>query len=88
MDFIQDQCAAEPCVLDLNYALRVCTKAKKSRACVFLYSAMKMHKEGVAAALQVIFLKHLSNPSEGCILYLLVWVCFVTRLHLCCLPSS
>jgi hypothetical protein len=62
MDFIQDQCAVEPRVLDLNYALRVCIKGKKSRACVFLYSAMKMHKEGVAAALKVCVCVSLCSP--------------------------
>ena len=53
MEFIQDQCVATPCMLDLNYALRVCSKGEKHQACVFLYRAMKMHKEALEVALKV-----------------------------------
>lgn len=38
---------------DPKYALRLCLKEKKMRACVHIYSMMSMHEEAVALALQV-----------------------------------
>ncbi|KAM0936066.1 putative transcription factor C2H2 family [Dioscorea sansibarensis] len=38
---------------DPKYALRLCLKAKRMRACVHIYSMMSMHEEAVALALQV-----------------------------------
>lgn len=38
---------------DPKYALRLCLKEKKMRACVHIYSMMCMHEEAVALALQV-----------------------------------
>jgi hypothetical protein len=43
---------------DPKYALRLCLKEKRMRACVYIYSSMNMHEEAVALALQVYFLKH------------------------------
>ncbi|KAH7283931.1 hypothetical protein KP509_34G031500 [Ceratopteris richardii] len=38
---------------DPKYALRLCLKEKRMRACVYIYSTMNMHEEAVALALQV-----------------------------------
>ncbi|KAI4341061.1 hypothetical protein MLD38_025832 [Melastoma candidum] len=38
---------------DSKYALRLCLKEKRMRACVHVYSMMSMHEEAVALALQV-----------------------------------
>ncbi|CAH8388944.1 unnamed protein product [Eruca vesicaria subsp. sativa] len=38
---------------DPKYALRLCLKEKRSRACVHIYSMMSMHEEAVALALQI-----------------------------------
>ncbi|XP_022148071.1 vacuolar protein sorting-associated protein 18 homolog [Momordica charantia] len=38
---------------DPKYALRLCLKEKRMRACVHIYSMMDMHEEAVALALQV-----------------------------------
>ncbi|OAY67852.1 Vacuolar protein sorting-associated protein, partial [Ananas comosus] len=38
---------------DPKYALRLCLKEKRMRACVRIYSMMSMHEEAVALALQV-----------------------------------
>ncbi|XP_042472563.1 vacuolar sorting protein 18-like [Zingiber officinale] len=38
---------------DPKYALRLCLKEKKIRACIHIYSMMSMHEEAVALALQV-----------------------------------
>eukprot|EP00268_Persea_americana_P048110 TRINITY_DN5052_c0_g1_i1.p1 TRINITY_DN5052_c0_g1~~TRINITY_DN5052_c0_g1_i1.p1 ORF type:complete len:993 (-),score=212.87 TRINITY_DN5052_c0_g1_i1:220-3198(-) len=38
---------------DPKYALRLCLKEKRMRACVHIYSMMYMHEEAVALALQV-----------------------------------
>ncbi|RZS00679.1 hypothetical protein BHM03_00030434 [Ensete ventricosum] len=38
---------------DPKYALRLCLKEKKMRACIHIYSMMSMHEEAVALALQV-----------------------------------
>ncbi|KAK4784040.1 hypothetical protein SAY86_018408 [Trapa natans] len=38
---------------DAKYALRLCLKEKRMRACVHIYSMMSMHEEAVALALQV-----------------------------------
>ncbi|KAL6493527.1 Vacuolar protein sorting-associated protein 18 like protein [Orobanche gracilis] len=38
---------------DPKYALRLCLKQKRMRACVHIYSMMSMHEESVALALQV-----------------------------------
>lgn len=38
---------------DPKYALRLCLKEKRMRACVHIYSMMSMHEEAVALALQV-----------------------------------
>ncbi|XP_072969864.1 vacuolar sorting protein 18 [Typha angustifolia] len=38
---------------DPKYALRLCLKEKRMRACVSIYSMMSMHEEAVALALQV-----------------------------------
>lgn len=38
---------------DPKYALRLCLKEKRMRACVHIYSTMNMHEEAVALALQV-----------------------------------
>ncbi|XP_022952155.1 vacuolar protein sorting-associated protein 18 homolog [Cucurbita moschata] len=38
---------------DPKYALRLCLKEKRMRACVHIYSMMAMHEEAVALALQV-----------------------------------
>nr|XP_025614423.1 vacuolar sorting protein 18 isoform X2 [Arachis hypogaea] len=38
---------------DPKYALRLCLKQKRMRACVHIYSMMSMHEEAVALALQV-----------------------------------
>ncbi|CAI9101074.1 OLC1v1038315C3 [Oldenlandia corymbosa var. corymbosa] len=38
---------------DPKYALRLCLKEKRIRACVHIYSMMSMHEEAVALALQV-----------------------------------
>lgn len=40
---------------DPKYALRLCLKEKRMRACVHIYSMMAMHEEAVALALQVSF---------------------------------
>lgn len=40
---------------DPKYALRLCLKEKRMRACVHIYSMMSMHEEAVALALQVEF---------------------------------
>uniref|UniRef100_M4DTC6 RING-type domain-containing protein n=1 Tax=Brassica campestris TaxID=3711 RepID=M4DTC6_BRACM len=37
---------------DPKYALRLCLKEKRTRACVHIYSMMSMHEEAVALALQ------------------------------------
>lgn len=52
--FIQRQCNGhkEP-IFDLKYALRVCTTEGKDRACVYIYSAMKLYEEAVELALKV-----------------------------------
>ncbi|KAK9222262.1 hypothetical protein WN944_010697 [Citrus x changshan-huyou] len=39
---------------DPKYALRLCLKEKRMRACVHIYGMMSMHEEAVALALQVI----------------------------------
>lgn len=39
---------------DPKYALRLCLKEKRMRACVHIYSMMSMHEEAVALALQVL----------------------------------
>lgn len=41
---------------DPKYALRLCLKEKRMRACVHIYSMMSMHEEAVALALQVMWL--------------------------------
>lgn len=41
---------------DPKYALRLCLKERRMRACVHIYSMMFMHEEAVALALQVISL--------------------------------
>ncbi|KAL0697667.1 hypothetical protein Bca4012_053789 [Brassica carinata] len=38
---------------DPKYALRLCLKERRSRACVHIYSMMSMHEEAVALALQI-----------------------------------
>ncbi|KAK3404607.1 vacuolar sorting protein 18 [Eucalyptus grandis] len=38
---------------DPKYALRLCLKEKRMRACIHIYSMMSMHEEAVALALQV-----------------------------------
>ncbi|KAK8622377.1 hypothetical protein V6N13_117296 [Hibiscus sabdariffa] len=38
---------------DPKYALRLCLKEKRMRACVHIYSMMAMHEEAVALALQI-----------------------------------
>ncbi|KAI5068926.1 hypothetical protein GOP47_0015227 [Adiantum capillus-veneris] len=38
---------------DPKYALRLCLKEKRMRACVYIYSTMDMHEEAIALALQV-----------------------------------
>eukprot|EP00249_Psilotum_nudum_P014604 c24909_g1_i1 orf=639-3668(-) len=38
---------------DPKYALRLCLKEKRLRACVYIYSMMGMHEEAVALALQI-----------------------------------
>ncbi|KAI3997302.1 hypothetical protein MKX01_009146 [Papaver californicum] len=38
---------------DPKYALRLCLKEKRMRACVHIYSMMSMHEEAIALALQV-----------------------------------
>ncbi|EPS63099.1 hypothetical protein M569_11688, partial [Genlisea aurea] len=38
---------------DPKYALRLCLKERRMRACVYIYSTMSMHEEAVALALQV-----------------------------------
>ncbi|KAE9588534.1 putative transcription factor C2H2 family [Lupinus albus] len=38
---------------DPKYAMRLCLKEKRMRACVHIYSMMSMHEEAVALALQV-----------------------------------
>lgn len=38
---------------DPKYALRLCLKEKRMRACVHIYSMMSMHEEAVALAIQV-----------------------------------
>ncbi|KAI8004471.1 Vacuolar sorting protein 18 [Camellia lanceoleosa] len=40
---------------DPKYALRLCLKEKRMRACVHIYSMMSMHEEAVALALQLLF---------------------------------
>jgi hypothetical protein len=46
---------------DPKYALRLCLKEKRMRACVHIYSMMSMHEEAVALALQVTVLFHFVN---------------------------
>ena len=53
MDFVHDQLAATPRALDLNYALRICTKCGRGRSCVRLYVALGMHREAVETAVKV-----------------------------------
>ena len=38
---------------DVEYALRICSEHKITRACVFIYSAMGLYQEAVRLALQV-----------------------------------
>ncbi|AEE28887.1 zinc ion binding protein [Arabidopsis thaliana] len=38
---------------DPKYALRLCLKERRTRACVHIYSMMSMHEEAVALALQI-----------------------------------
>eukprot|EP01133_Synstelium_polycarpum_P000223 gene223-271_t len=38
---------------DLKYALRLCMKEKKFKACVFIYSAMELYEEAVDLSLEV-----------------------------------
>ena len=38
---------------DPKYALRLCLKEKRMRACVHIYSMMSRHEEAVALAMQV-----------------------------------
>jgi vacuolar protein sorting-associated protein 18 len=40
---------------DPKYALWLCLKEKRMRACVRIYSMMSMHEEAVALALKVLF---------------------------------
>lgn len=58
---------------DPKYALRLCLKEKRMRACVHIYSMMSMHEEAVALALQVeftlIFLCAILCDSALCICY-------------------
>ncbi len=39
--------------IDLKYALRLCTRYGKTRACVLIYSALELYEEAVELALQV-----------------------------------
>ena len=50
---IEDQCALAQPLLDLNFALRICSNRGKHRACVQLYKALRMYDEALDAALQV-----------------------------------
>lgn len=38
---------------DPQYALRLCTEHKQTRACVFIYAAMGLYEESVDRALEV-----------------------------------
>lgn len=52
---------------DPKYALRLCLKQKRMRACVHIYSMMSMHEEAVALALQVMFIFVLSLFTVSCL---------------------
>lgn len=52
---------------DPKYALRLCLKEKRMRACVHIYSMMSMHEEAVALALQVRLTQGLYVPTYHCI---------------------
>ncbi len=51
---IEDQCALPQPLLDLNFALRICSNRGKHRACVLLYTTLKMFDEALEAALLVL----------------------------------
>ena len=40
-------------ILDLKYALRLCTQEGKQRACVAIYNIMELYEEAVELALEV-----------------------------------
>ncbi|KAK1279700.1 hypothetical protein QJS04_geneDACA003179 [Acorus gramineus] len=46
------------CFYDPKFALRLCLKEKRMRACVYIYSMMGMHEEAVALALQILFINN------------------------------
>ncbi|KAI7981450.1 Vacuolar sorting protein 18 [Camellia lanceoleosa] len=53
---------------DPKYALRLCLKEKRMRACVHIYSMMSMHEEAVGLALQKLWLmvaKHVVEQEKG-----------------------
>ena len=53
LSLIEDQCAQPRPLLDLNFALRVCSSNNKHHACVQLYKSLKMYDEALDAALKV-----------------------------------
>jgi hypothetical protein len=53
--------------IDLKYALRLCTKYGKTRACVLIYSALQLYEEAVELALQVdieLAKEHADKPED------------------------
>ena len=54
LHFIEDQTSRSSLPhFDLRYALRVCMRERKERACIHIYSAMKLYEEAVELALTV-----------------------------------
>lgn len=54
MNYLENQIyEAEEKIIDLKYALRVCTRNHKQRACVLIYCGMELWHEAVVAALDV-----------------------------------
>ena len=72
---------------DPKYALRLCLKEKRMRACVHIYSMMSMHEEAVALALQVklpVNVHHLNIIFISILYTLLFWKFsseFIYKLH-------
>ena len=63
---------------DPKYALRLCLKEKRMRACVHIYGMMSMHEEAVALALQVCDYS-LAFPFVD-----IVWGCQLVHDIVCC----
>ena len=66
---VDDNGAAAAAVVDLKYALRVCSRAGMDRACVQIYSAMGLYDEAVHRALAkgdvALAKKNADHPQDG-----------------------